>query len=207
MQNELNGWLNIDKPLGYSSAKVVAIIKKILNVKKVGHGGTLDPLATGVLPICINKATKTTEKTMSFTKKYLFIGIRRGSQTARRIGRQPPAGLIQAVFEFRLAQALLFRSLHQLFMKIRQDRIVIPGHGLLDILEILRSKENTRMIIRRETLITCLSRRSAAGHGNHRSSRKSKCNEKTMETHGRNVVSQIYYKLRPTPKRKAPTFP
>ena len=72
MQNELNGWLNIDKPLGYSSAKVVAIIKKILNVKKVGHGGTLDPLATGVLPICINKATKTTEKTMSFTKKYLF---------------------------------------------------------------------------------------------------------------------------------------
>ena len=67
MQNELNGWLNIDKPLGYSSAKVVAIIKKILNVKKVGHGGTLDPLATGVLPICINKATKTTEKTMSFT--------------------------------------------------------------------------------------------------------------------------------------------
>ncbi|HSQ98193.1 MAG TPA: tRNA pseudouridine(55) synthase TruB [Rickettsiales bacterium] len=72
MQDELNGWLNIDKPLGYSSAKVVAIIKRLLKVKKVGHGGTLDPLATGVLPICINKATKTTEKIMSFEKEYLF---------------------------------------------------------------------------------------------------------------------------------------
>jgi len=72
MNSELSGWLNIDKPLGYSSAKVVAIIKRMLKVKKVGHGGTLDPLATGVLPICINKATKTTEKMMSFEKEYLF---------------------------------------------------------------------------------------------------------------------------------------
>lgn len=69
---EINGWLNIDKPLNYSSAKVVAIVKKLLKAKKVGHGGTLDPLATGVLPICINKATKTTEKMMNFDKEYLF---------------------------------------------------------------------------------------------------------------------------------------
>lgn len=72
MHSELNGWLNIDKPFGYSSAKVVAIVKRMLKVRKVGHGGTLDPLATGVLPICINKATKTTEKMMSFEKEYLF---------------------------------------------------------------------------------------------------------------------------------------
>ena len=71
MEN-INGWLNIDKPLNYSSAKVVAIIKKMIKAKKVGHGGTLDPLATGVLPICINKATKTTEKIMLFDKEYLF---------------------------------------------------------------------------------------------------------------------------------------
>ena len=71
-RNEINGWLNINKPYGFSSAKVVAIIKRILKAKKVGHGGTLDPLAVGVLPICINKATKTTEKTMGFTKEYLF---------------------------------------------------------------------------------------------------------------------------------------
>lgn len=73
MENrEINGWINVDKPLGYSSAKVVAIVKKLLGAKKVGHGGTLDPLASGVLPICINKATKTTEKTMNFKKEYLF---------------------------------------------------------------------------------------------------------------------------------------
>lgn len=69
---EINGWLNIDKPYGFSSAKVVAIVKRLLKAKKVGHGGTLDPLASGVLPICINKATKTTEKTMSFSKEYFF---------------------------------------------------------------------------------------------------------------------------------------
>lgn len=69
---EINGWLNIDKPYGYSSAKVVAIVKRLLKAKKVGHGGTLDPLASGVLPICINKATKTTEKTMNFSKEYFF---------------------------------------------------------------------------------------------------------------------------------------
>ena len=69
---EINGWLNIDKPLNYSSAKVVAIVKRLLKAKKVGHGGTLDPLATGVLPICINKATKTVEKMMNFDKEYLF---------------------------------------------------------------------------------------------------------------------------------------
>ena len=69
---EINGWLNIDKPYGFSSAKVVAIVKRLLKAKKVGHGGTLDPLASGVLPICINKATKTTEKTINFSKEYFF---------------------------------------------------------------------------------------------------------------------------------------
>lgn len=73
MENiEINGWLNIDKPYTFSSAKIVAIVKKMIKAKKVGHGGTLDPLASGVLPICINKATKTTEKIMNFKKKYLF---------------------------------------------------------------------------------------------------------------------------------------
>ncbi len=65
-------WLNIDKPLGLSSAKTVAIVKKITGAKKVGHGGTLDPLASGVLPIALNKATKTSESLMNARKKYFF---------------------------------------------------------------------------------------------------------------------------------------
>lgn len=50
--------LNINKPKGFTSHDVVAKLRKILNTKKIGHTGTLDPLATGVLPICVGKATK-----------------------------------------------------------------------------------------------------------------------------------------------------
>ncbi|MDR1498876.1 MAG: tRNA pseudouridine(55) synthase TruB [Rickettsiales bacterium] len=69
---EESGWLNINKPVGYTSTRVVAIIKRITKAKKVGHGGTLDPLASGVLPICINKATKQVESMMDHKKTYLF---------------------------------------------------------------------------------------------------------------------------------------
>lgn len=67
-----SGWLNINKPKNYTSTKIVSIIKHITKAKKVGHGGTLDPLASGVLPICINKATKQVESMMDHTKTYLF---------------------------------------------------------------------------------------------------------------------------------------
>lgn len=65
-------WLNVDKHAGYSSAKVVAIVKRFTRSKKVGHGGTLDPFATGVLPIALNKATKTSQRMMDCHKKYYF---------------------------------------------------------------------------------------------------------------------------------------
>lgn len=67
-----SGWLNINKPSEYTSAKIVAVLKKKLHCKKIGHGGTLDPFASGVLPICINSATKTVEYVMDHSKTYLF---------------------------------------------------------------------------------------------------------------------------------------
>jgi len=67
-----NLWLNIDKPVGISSAHAVAIVKRITGAKKVGHGGTLDPFASGLLPIALNKATKTSEKLIAGRKKYFF---------------------------------------------------------------------------------------------------------------------------------------
>ena len=70
-----NYWINLDKPKDISSAFAVKIIKKITKAKKVGHGGTLDPFATGVLPIAINKSTKQSSKIMDFTKKYYFTII------------------------------------------------------------------------------------------------------------------------------------
>ena len=70
-----NYWINLDKPKDISSAFAVKIIKKITKAKKVGHGGTLDPFATGVLPIAINKSTKQSSMIMDFTKKYYFTII------------------------------------------------------------------------------------------------------------------------------------
>ena len=67
-----NSWLNIDKPSGCSSALAVNLIKKITKANKVGHSGTLDPFATGVLPIALNKATKTCQYIENRIKKYYF---------------------------------------------------------------------------------------------------------------------------------------
>src|SRR4029078_8299303 len=67
-----HGWLIVDKPEGMSSAHVVAKVKRLFNVKKVGHGGTLDPLATGVLPIALGEATKALSYILDGKKAYRF---------------------------------------------------------------------------------------------------------------------------------------
>lgn len=74
----MNGIINIYKEKGYTSSDVVSIIRKILNIRKAGHTGTLDPEAEGVLPICIGKATKISEYITSGIKRYtaeLTLGI------------------------------------------------------------------------------------------------------------------------------------
>jgi tRNA pseudouridine55 synthase len=68
----IDGWLVIDKPAGITSTDVVNRLKRAFQAQKVGHGGTLDPLATGVLPIAFGQATKTVPYVMDGTKEYLF---------------------------------------------------------------------------------------------------------------------------------------
>ncbi len=68
----IHGWLVIDKPLGRSSAQVVAKVLRLTGAAKAGHGGTLDPLATGVLPIALGEATKTVSYVMDGAKTYRF---------------------------------------------------------------------------------------------------------------------------------------
>ena len=68
----VHGWLVIDKPLNMSSAKAVYCAKNYLNAAKVGHGGTLDPMASGVLPLAFGEATKTLSYAVNKTKKYKF---------------------------------------------------------------------------------------------------------------------------------------
>lgn len=67
---ELSGVLVIDKPEGMSSTEVVEKVKKALKVRKAGHGGTLDPIATGVLPILLNQATKVAQIFLEGDKAY-----------------------------------------------------------------------------------------------------------------------------------------
>jgi tRNA pseudouridine55 synthase len=66
-----NGIVIIDKPKGYTSREIVDIVGKNYKTRKVGHTGTLDPLATGVLVICIGKATKIVELITSYDKEYI----------------------------------------------------------------------------------------------------------------------------------------
>src|ERR1700712_4527385 len=68
----LDGWLIIDKPPGMTSTDVVNRVKRAFDAQKAGHGGTLDPLATGVLPIAFGSATKTVPYVMDGTKLYHF---------------------------------------------------------------------------------------------------------------------------------------
>ena len=68
----IHGWVNLDKPKGISSAKAVAIVRRVFDAAKAGHGGTLDPLASGVLPIALGEATKTVSFAMGQQKSYEF---------------------------------------------------------------------------------------------------------------------------------------
>jgi len=70
--NKVDGWLIVDKGLGISSAKIVGAVKHIYKAQKVGHGGTLDPLASGILPIGLGEATKTMPFIVDATKEYAF---------------------------------------------------------------------------------------------------------------------------------------
>jgi tRNA pseudouridine55 synthase len=70
--NKIDGWIVLDKPLGLGSTAAVSAIKRLLRPQKVGHGGTLDPLATGVLPIGLGEATKTMPFIIDSTKEYEF---------------------------------------------------------------------------------------------------------------------------------------
>jgi tRNA pseudouridine55 synthase len=76
----VNGWLVIDKPLGLTSTQVVGRVRRILRPRKVGHGGTLDPLASGLLPIALGEATKTVSYVMDGRKSYRFT-LRWGEAT------------------------------------------------------------------------------------------------------------------------------
>ncbi|MBQ8164507.1 MAG: tRNA pseudouridine(55) synthase TruB [Clostridia bacterium] len=77
-EKEISGFVNLNKPAGMTSFKCVSAVRRITGVKKTGHAGTLDPEATGVLPVCIGKATKCSDYFLRMGKSYraeLLLGI------------------------------------------------------------------------------------------------------------------------------------
>jgi tRNA pseudouridine55 synthase len=103
--NAIHGWLVIDKPLGPTSSQIVLRVRRALGAAKAGHAGTLDPMATGILPIALGEATKTVSHLVDATKSYRFTvrwGEARDTDDAEgevvaTSGRRPTAEEIRAV--------------------------------------------------------------------------------------------------------------
>ena len=114
-KESVHGWLNLEKPRGMSSFHAVRRVRKALSVAKVGHGGTLDPLATGVLPIALGEATKTTYYAMNCVKTYQF-GIRWGEARTT----DDLEGEILGTSDLRPSKKAICRALDQFTGEIQQ---------------------------------------------------------------------------------------
>jgi len=104
-KRDVHGWVVLDKPQGMTSTQAVGAVRWALRAKKAGHAGTLDPLATGVLPIALGEATKTVSFAMDGVKRYRFT-VRFGVETdtddaegrpTATSDRRPDAAAIEAV--------------------------------------------------------------------------------------------------------------
>jgi tRNA pseudouridine55 synthase len=78
-KHDVHGWLVLDKPVGMTSTHAVSVVKRLFSAKRAGHAGTLDPLASGCLPIALGEATKTVQFVMDGRKTYVFT-VRWGEQ-------------------------------------------------------------------------------------------------------------------------------
>jgi tRNA pseudouridine55 synthase len=104
----MNGFINLLKPSGMSSSSAVAAARAITGQRKSGHSGTLDPLAAGVLPLCLGRATKLFDYIMEKDKEYLAeltLGAETDTQDAdgEIVGRGDPSGIGRAELEAALA--------------------------------------------------------------------------------------------------------
>jgi tRNA pseudouridine55 synthase len=121
----VNGWLVIDKPSGPTSTAVVNKVKWLYDARKAGHGGTLDPLATGLLPIAFGEATKTVSHVMDGRKTYQFT-LRWGIETDTDDAEGSPVN----ESGFRPDQAAVVRALNDFIGTIEQ---VPPRYSAIKI--------------------------------------------------------------------------
>ena len=110
-----NDWILIDKPLGPTSTQVTGQVRRLFGAKKAGHGGTLDPMATGLLPIALGEATKTVPWVMDAPKEYEFT-VRWGAATTT----DDAEGVITATSDHRPTQGEILALLPQFTGDITQ---------------------------------------------------------------------------------------
>lgn len=111
----IHGWVVIDKPLGRSSMQTTSRVKRLLSTRKAGHAGTLDPLASGILPIALGEATKTIPFMVDAAKTYEFT-IQWGQQT----NTDDQEGEILKVSEVRPSQEAIQKVLPEFIGHISQ---------------------------------------------------------------------------------------
>src|SRR5215475_1226253 len=121
----VHGWLIFDKPQGINSTGAVAQVKRLYDAEKAGHAGTLDPLATGVLPIAFGEATKTVPFAVEGNKQYRFA-VRFGAAT----DTDDAEGRIVATSEVRPTRADIEMALPRFVGEISQ---VPPRYSALKV--------------------------------------------------------------------------
>ncbi|HSS84075.1 MAG TPA: tRNA pseudouridine(55) synthase TruB, partial [Reyranella sp.] len=123
--DKVDGWVILDKPVGLGSTPVVSRVRRLFGAQKAGHGGTLDPLASGVLPIALGEATKTVPFVMDGRKEYRFtlrFGQARSTEDAE--------GEVTATSDLRPTDAEIRRALEAFVGEVEQ---VPPAFSALNI--------------------------------------------------------------------------
>ena len=129
----VNGWVILDKPVGMTSTHAVAVVKRALNAKKAGHAGTLDPLASGILPIALGEATKTVPFVMDGAKSYVFT-VTWGVETDTDDAEGRPVGTTGRVPDVSDVEALLPRFIGQIEqVPPRFSAIKVAGERAYDV--------------------------------------------------------------------------
>ena len=133
MKRDISGWVILDKPYGMTSTTAVGRVRWLFSAKKAGHAGTLDPLATGILPIALGEATKTVPAMQDGRKVYRFT-VAWGAATAT----DDAEGEVIATSDRRPAEADVLAALPRFTGKIMQappafSAIKIDGERAYDI--------------------------------------------------------------------------
>src|SRR5262249_23366307 len=131
--DDVSGWVVLDKPEDATSTQAVSAVRRLFNANKAGHAGTLDPLASGVLPIALGEATKTVPWLMEAEKVYRFT-IRWGVSTAT----QDREGEVTATSDVRPTAAAISQALTAFVGEIEQvppafSAVKIDGERAYDL--------------------------------------------------------------------------